>query len=201
MCRTLTKDRSILSQHLGDQIKKLIVDPILTTAEPTHAMIVVIDGLDECGKEVLLKELVQLLVDTTTQLPFQFLFTSRPEMHVQHTFEYSQTKSKTYPLELWNFNAHDDIRTYLRLRLSEIYETDNWLMRDVPKPWLSQKDLDSLVKQSEGLFIYVSTLVKFVADKNGLPQQKLQAVMTAHKGVDPLYDQVLSEARKFEYFE
>ena len=137
MCRTLTKDRSILSQHLGDQIKKLIVDPILTTAEPTHAMIVVIDGLDECGKEVLLKELVQLLVDTTTQLPFQFLFTSRPEMHVQHTFEYSQTKSKTYPLELWNFNAHDDICAYLQLRLSEIYKMENRLMWDVPKPWPS----------------------------------------------------------------
>jgi hypothetical protein len=47
----------------------------------------------------------------------------------------------------------------------------------------------------------VSTLVKFVADRNGLPQQKLQVVMMAHKGVDPLYDQVLSEARNFENFE
>jgi hypothetical protein len=52
-------------------------------------MIIIIDGLDKCGEEVLLKELIRLLIDTTTQLPFRFLFTSRPETHVQHTFEYS----------------------------------------------------------------------------------------------------------------
>jgi hypothetical protein len=43
--------------------------------------------------------------------------------------------------------------------------------------------------------------VKFIADRNGLPQQKLEVVMRAHTGVDPLYDQVLSEARKFDQFE
>ena len=74
-------------------------------------------------------------------------------------------------------------------------------MRDVPKPWPSQQDLEILVGQSEGLFIYVSTLVGFIGDGNGLPQKKLQVVMMAHKGVDPLYDQVLSEARKFENFQ
>jgi len=74
-------------------------------------------------------------------------------------------------------------------------------MRDEPRPWPTAENLDVLVKQSEGLFIYVSTLVKFVGDGNGLPQQKLRDVMRVHTGVDPLYDQVLTEARKFDKFE
>jgi hypothetical protein len=82
-----------------------------------------------------------------------------------------------------------------------VRDRENQLMRDVPRPWPSQNDLEILVEQSEGLFIYVSTLVKFVADRNGLPQQKLQVIMMVHKGVDPLYDQVLSEARKFQHFD
>jgi hypothetical protein len=201
MLRALSDDPSIPSQRLSDQIKKLIIDPILTTAESIPSMIVVIDGLDECG-DALLQELIRLLVGTTNHLlPFRFLFTSRFETHIRQIFESRSTISKTYILALRDYNARDDIRRYLRLHLSEIRETENQLMRDEPRRWPSREDLETLVDKSEGLFIYVSTLVKFVADKNGLPQQKLQTAMTMHRGVDPLYDQVLSEARKFEYFE
>jgi hypothetical protein len=68
-------------------------------------------------------------------------------------------------------------------------------MRDVPHPWPSTEQLIALVDKSEGLFIYVSTLVKFVGDRQGLPQEKLQLAIAAHHGLDPLYDQVLSEAQ------
>jgi hypothetical protein len=202
MQHALAGDVSIPFQRLDDQIKKLIIDPILTIKEPISSMIVVIDGLDECGgEEGLVQKLIWLLVHPTPRLPFRFLFTSRPETHLEQTFASPSTKSKTYFLALRDFSARDDVRRYLRLHLSDVRERENQLMRDVPRPWPSQNDLKVLVKQSEGLFIYVSTLVKFVADRNGLPQQKLQVVMTAHKGVDPLYDQVLSEARKFQHFD
>ena len=201
MQHALAGNASIPFQRLDDQIKKLIIDPILTIREPISPMIVVIDGLDECGgHEDLVQKLIWLLVDSTPRLPFRFLFMSRPDPHLEQMFESPSTKSKTYFLALRDFSAHDDVRRYLRLHLSEVRERENQLMRDVPRPWPSRNDLEVLVKQSEGLFIYVSTLVKFVADRNGLPQQKLQVVMAAHKGVDTLYDQVLTEARKFEHF-
>jgi hypothetical protein len=197
-------DSSIPSKRLRHQIKKLIVDPISTVTEPVASLIVIIDGLDECGGDVgLVQELIQLLVETTAvhRLPFRFLFVSRPEAHIQQTFQSSQIRGKTYRLALQDFDARDDVRDFLRLRLSEIRDVQDDLMRGVPRPWPSQQDLEVLVNQSEGLFIYVSTLAKFVADRNGLPLQKLQAVMRAHTGVDPLYDQVLSEARMFDQFD
>jgi hypothetical protein len=90
---------------------------------------------------------------------------------------------------------------YLQWHLSEVHERESQLMASVPWPWPLQRELEVIVKQSEGLFIYVSTLVNFVADKHGHPQDKLQAALAIHRGLNPLYDQVLSEARKFENFE
>jgi len=197
----LAGNPSIPHLRLSDQIVKLIVEPILTIERPIPSMIVVIDALDECGEENFLQELIRLLVDTTNQLPFRILFTSRPETYIQQTFESPSIKSKSYFLALRDFDARDDIHEFLQLHLSKIREKEHQLMRGVPRPWPSRQELEVLVKQSEGLFIYVSTLLKFVADGRGLPQEKLQVVMTAHTGVDPLYDQVLSAARKFEYFE
>ena len=200
MIRALTDRRSTTRLCLRDQIENLIVGPILTTRGSIASMIVVIDGLDECSDETLLQELIQLLVITTTRLPFRFLFTSRPESHIQQTFGSLSTKPKTYFLSLRDFSADHDIRNYLQRHLSQIREQNRELMRNVPHPWPSLRELDVLVDHSEGLFIYVSTLVKFVADRKGLPQEKLQAAMTTHRGVDPLYDQVLSVAREFDYF-
>jgi len=64
----------------------------------------------------------------------------------------------------------------------------------VPKPWPSPAVLKELVEKSEGLFIYVSTLVKYVGQGDCLPGEKLEAVHRINPGIDPLYKQVLSAA-------
>ena len=105
MKRALAVDPSI-SQHLGDQMKKLIVDPILTIAEPISPPIIVVDGLDECdGDAGLLQELIHLLVNATAALPFRFLFTSRPEHHILQTFELPPIRRKTYRSALRDSSA------------------------------------------------------------------------------------------------
>jgi hypothetical protein len=195
----LTNKSSTADLRLRDQIRKLIVDPILQI-QHIPSMIIVVDGLDECSDDGGLQELIRLLVDATNHIPFRLLFTSRPETHIQQIFKATSTSRKTYHLSLRDFSADKDVREYLRRHLSDIREQNNSLMLDVPRPWPSPQELDMLVHQSEGLFIYVSTLVKFVADKKGLPQERLQAVMTIHRGVDPLYEQVLSIARESDYF-
>ena len=199
MLLTLAKKPFIPSSRLQDQIKLLIVDPLLSIREPISSMVVVIDGLDECDNDV--QELIRLLADITHRLPFRFLFVSRPEHHIKSIFKSASVHRKTLHLTLRDFSARDDVRQYLRLHLSNIREEMEEVMQNVPRPWPTAKDLEVLVDQSEGLFIYVSTLVKFVADGNGLPQQKLQKVMQVHKGVDPLYDQILCKAQECCHFE
>jgi hypothetical protein len=201
MRQALVADPSIPSQSLRDQMIKLIICPILNIGGLTPPVVAVIDGLDECGEEVMLQELIQLLLNPTNQLPFRFLFSSRPETHIQQIFYSPWIQRRSYFLSLRDFSSLDDVRMFLQRRLSEVRERESQLMANVPRPWPSQRELQVIVKQSEGLFIYVSTLVNFVADKHGRPQDKLRAALAIHRGLDPLYDQVLSEAQKFEYFE
>jgi hypothetical protein len=164
--RTLIDHPSTLHLRLRDQIEKLITRPALAIPRPIQPMVVVIDGLDESSDKDLLCDLIRLLVDTTDDIPFRFLFTSRPERHIRQTFESPSTRRKAYFLSLRDFRAHSDVRNYLQLHLSEIRDRNDHLMRDVPHPWPSPRTLDVLVHQSDGLFIYVSTLVKFVAGRS-----------------------------------
>jgi hypothetical protein len=190
----LRTDPLILSQSLGDQFRKLILGPILSIEEPLPSMVIVLDALDECGDGDLLMEVVKLLGDafTTHRLPFRFLLTSRPEEHIRNTFALPEMQSKTYPVALYDFNARDDIRAYLESQFIDVLQKQEVFLRGVPRPWPSPVVLKELVDKSEGLFIYVSTLVKYVGEGPGLPNEKLEAVRKIHPGIDPLYKQVLS---------
>ncbi|KAF8226432.1 hypothetical protein L208DRAFT_1407070 [Tricholoma matsutake] len=199
--RALAEDPSAPHLGLRNQIEKLTLHPFLTIPGRIQPKIVVVDGLDESSDDDLIQELIRLLVDTTNRLPFRFLFTSRPEHHIRQIFETSLVKQNTYFLLLRDFRAHSDVRKYLQRHLAEIRDQNDDVMRDVARPWPLDKELDRLVHQSDGLFIYVSTLVKFISDKTDYPQERLQTAMMTHSGVDPLYHQVLSAAQKFKYSE
>jgi hypothetical protein len=71
----------------------------------------------------------------------------------------------------------------------------------VPEPWPSPEIIDDLVEKSSGYFIYVSTIIKFIDNKNFRPTERL-AVITGmaeprfgvpFAALDQLYTQILSE--------
>ncbi|KAJ7215388.1 hypothetical protein GGX14DRAFT_359628 [Mycena pura] len=73
-------------------------------------------------------------------------------------------------------------------------------MATVPTPWPSSQEIDRLVSNSSGYFIYARTVVKFVDDKNFRPIQRLKDIenltgtgsQTAFEALDELYTQILS---------
>ncbi|KAJ7581682.1 hypothetical protein C8J56DRAFT_793550, partial [Mycena floridula] len=67
--------------------------------------------------------------------------------------------------------------------------------------WLSQDAVRSLAQQSQGIFLYASTLVKFVDDSYDGPCCKLEITIQAHKGLDSLFKQVLTDAKRYPNFE
>src|SRR6266478_7601899 len=68
--------------------------------------------------------------------------------------------------------------------------------------WPSSSDVDILCEKAAGLFIYASTVVKFVASEHDTPSERLALIIslrqsTTHEGksgIDPLYTQVLEHA-------
>jgi hypothetical protein len=199
MREALRGDPLIVSQSLMDQFKKLIVDPIrpFTESESIPTMIVVVDGLDECEeKDAVALIRVLLSANAASPLLIRFFFTSRADDAIQQALK--PHSSVIYPLDLsmTEFDAHHDIHTFLKDGFSDLYEEKSDYMGDVEPPWPTPSDLELLVEKSEGLFIYASTLLKFVGDTNDgrLPDEKLQEAMKGHNGLDDLYRQVLGDA-------
>ena len=199
MREALRGDPLIVSQSPKDQFKKLIVDPILpfTESESISTMIVVVDGLDECEeKDAVALIRVLLSANAASPLPIRFFFTSRADDAIRQALK--PHSSAIYPLDLsmTEFDAHHDIHTFLKDGFSDLYEEKSDYMGDVEPPWPTPSDLELLVEKSEGLFIYASTLLKFVGDTNDgrLPDEKLQEAMKGHNGLDDLYKQVLGDA-------
>jgi len=191
------EDGSILAKRRRHQFTNLIVQPVQSITVPASPMIIVIDGLDEYDAErgsFSLKDLIHLLVDHLRALPFRILFTSRPEARIETIF--SQISSDTYHIPLQDYLDNGEVFEYLRSELSKVRAN-----RKLPRDWPSEKDLRCLAEKSEGIWIYASTLVKFVDDEYGNPRRKLEMVLKAHNGLDALFEQVLGDAQKYPHFD
>jgi hypothetical protein len=74
-------------------------------------------------------------------------------------------------------------------------------MQDVSLPWPSKSVLNSLVKKSDGSFIFAVTLMDFVRKGNGVPEDRPRQALIAEAGLDTLYAQVLTDAPCNDNFE
>jgi len=94
----------------------------------------------------------------------------------------------------------NDIRLFLGTRLTDI--TKNRSDCDLLEGWPSSSDLDTLCIKAGGLFIYASTVVKYVASKDHLPTERLTDIISlpectvkeGKSGIDQLYMEVLERA-------
>jgi hypothetical protein len=165
----LTKEPSILDQRFEHQFTKLIVNPVLSIRKPVSPLIIVIDGLDECGSEAHVKELIRLLIGALPKLPFRLPFTSHPEDYINKIFTSPSITGNVECVALRDFDAIGDVYIYLRDELLEVQRN-----LGLPPSWLSDTDLWTLAEKSESIFMYASTLVRFVGDEKGKPRQRLQ---------------------------
>jgi hypothetical protein len=143
-------------------------------------------------------ELIREVMDSR-HFPFRWLLASRPELDIEEAFE-CHIRRGSAPLWLALEDSKDDVRTYLRTNLQLVRDTFK-SMKNEPLRWPSESDLRALLNLSEGLFIYASTAVQYIRDRKGSPKKKLEMVLKVHKGLDPLYRQVITDAQECEHFD
>ncbi|KIJ44787.1 hypothetical protein M422DRAFT_251777 [Sphaerobolus stellatus SS14] len=197
--KAIDSNPSILGQRLELQAKTLIVEPLEAVSERMPCMVVVIDGLDEYSDgtgNLPLENLVRILVKAIKDMRFRIFFASRPESYINSIFNnlYHNVEIMEIPLSDWE--TKDDVFNYLKTELTRVRKDK----RIQIYPWPSVDDLWTLVKKSEGIFIYASTLVKFVGARNCNSIKKLQEAMVSHNGLDPLFAQVLDSAKEHADF-
>ena len=199
--QVIKRDPSVAQNSLISQLRDLIVVPLSST---NISCVIVIDALDECVDDQPASAILSVLARLVKQLPFvRFFITGRPEPRIRTGFRLPLLEPLTQIFllhEVKPSNVDEDIQLYLQEKLTAVAKRRSNF--DVSKPWPCNKDLAALTKKSSGLFIFASTLARFIESEYHEPTERLQLIVTSpdstvHEGgagIDLLYTQVLKLA-------
>jgi hypothetical protein len=211
----VNQDPLIFKKSLLTQMNKLVVDPIIHLSRdvPNHELAaipytILIDGLDECADEQRQAELLATIDNCLLQnetLPFRVFIASRPEWAIMSALEDTgYLHRKAYHIQLSDqYDASGDIRRVLWRRLRDIGRRSGD-SRALSPSWPSEEDIETLVYNASGQFIYAATVIKFVSERRSSPVDRLRAVLTwtpedraqPFAALDLLYTNIVAAAKE-----
>ncbi|KIL55646.1 hypothetical protein M378DRAFT_173461 [Amanita muscaria Koide BX008] len=180
-----------------EQLQVLILDPLRSIVHShDRPILIVVDALDECDEDdvsAVVEGLSQLVRDVPS---FKVILTTRPLPYLD-VFLGNQGGHKLFRLQDIESQVVDgDIRLYLRCNLSlekvrERYPRRQW--------YVSDEQIDALVRAAGRLFIIASTAVRYILDKSASnPAAQMQKLLracaqdhTPFKDLDHFYTVIL----------
>ena len=196
----IKKDPTLVYTSLISQLENLLINPLSATKV---SCVIVIDALDECIDNQPASAILSVLGRFAKQLPLvKFFITGRPEPRIRTGFRLPLLEPLTQIFLLHGVESSsvsNDIQLYLTQRLSAIAKQRSDL--ELPNPWPCNNDIKTLTEKSSGLFIFASTLVRFIESEHHSPEDRLKLVCKndgttyeGRAGIDSLYSQVLLHA-------
>ncbi|KAJ3560964.1 hypothetical protein NP233_g10493 [Leucocoprinus birnbaumii] len=152
----IREDPALTTKPLATQFDELLVTPLqqidTETRKSLEGRVIIIDGLDECRGTL----------------------EHRPEDPIIRTMSIGSVSSVVYRIELPVSRSIDhEILIFLTYEFAKIRESHR-----LSESWPSEEVLVLLVERAAGLWIYVSTIVRFINDENSLgPQDQLRIVL------------------------
>ena len=196
--RTIVADRLRRDENLTSKSMKesVFLDFIRNLPRhPKHALVFVIDALDECGNDQNRPVLLRALTEAASHAPWlKIIVTSRSENDIQHFFDCLPEPSYwRYDLGM-DQEAGTDLQTFARSQFAVVAK--KW---HLSAPWPAQPIFDRVISQANGLFIFIKTLVLTLTqceDPKKLLEAALQdSVSTGSKPLYNLYSNILTERR------
>ena len=179
----LRSDPNLTSKSMKDS---LLLDLISNLPRyPKHALVFVIDALDECGDGKNRPALLKVLTEAASYAPWlKIIVTSRPEDEIQHFFQQLPRSSHARYDLATDQEAGADLQTFARSQFDSVAK--EWCL---PTPWPEQPLFDNVISQANGLFIFVKTLVLTLRQCED-PEETLKATLqdSAGTGLKPLYN-------------
>jgi len=197
----IKKDPTLVHASLISQLENLLVNPL---SRKNISCVIVIDALDECIDDQPSSAILSVLGRFVDQVPLvKFFITGRPEPRIRTGFRLPllQPLTQVFLLhEVESSSVNNDIQLYLTQRLTMISKQRSDL--ELPNPWPHDDEIMALTKKSSGLFIFASTLVRFIESAHHDPNKHLQLLVseissTTHEGragIDSLYSEILHHA-------
>ncbi|KAF8972051.1 hypothetical protein BDZ97DRAFT_1913295 [Flammula alnicola] len=189
--------------NLNEQFKKLIYNPIRTTAGKVAKTykIIVIDAVDECVNLGVVSSLIKLILQSTFDIPLKFFIASRDEDLIRSAFYDLPKLSTTFKLhEVEKHLVEDDIRKYIERSLSDIKSPG---LDPTPDAWPAPSELSKLLDHSGRLFIYAATTIRYIRDGRKLYKYRLSLMANPDSKtgsklqtstIDGLYGHILEQA-------
>ncbi|PPQ84883.1 hypothetical protein CVT25_004626 [Psilocybe cyanescens] len=106
---------TIFEQPIEMQLRKLIVEPVLSSSLEFQS-IVVLDGLDQCGNKAAISHLLDAFPDVLSVVSgrLRFILLSRPEHTIEASFDVPALKSISTVINLKDeVDDAEDIRTFM----------------------------------------------------------------------------------------
>jgi WD40 repeat protein len=201
LVKSIKRDPSVAHNSLISQLRALVVDPLSAAG---ISCVIVIDALDECIDDQPASAILSVLGRLVGMLPLvKFFITGRPEPRIRSGFRLPLLEPFTQIFllhEVASASVEGDIRLYLTEKLGAMAKRRSGL--DLPEAWPSDEDITVLARKSSGLFIFASTVARFIESEHHEPRERLRLIVnkaddTSHEGasgIDSLYSQVLRDA-------
>jgi hypothetical protein len=164
------------SAPLEEQCRELFVRPLSKVTFPT---VLVLDALDECDQTTLTR-LFRILLAHLPNLPYLKLFlASRPDKHIAKILDIPKVRRMS--LRDDEVSNAKDVTIFMREKLSSF---------SLPVPLI-----DKLVKRSQGLFIWASTVCRLIDDFQGdMDEYVGDLLMHGPDQMDSIYQKALDQA-------
>ena len=199
--QAIKRDPLVARNSLISQLEGLIVNPLSST---NLSCVIIVDALDECVDDQPASAILSVLGRFVKRLSsVKFFITGRPEPRIRSGFRLPLLEPLTQIFllhEVEMSSVDEDIRLYLEEKLTAVAKRRSDL--DLTDPWPCDEDLGTLTKKSSGLFVFASTLARFIESEHHEPNERLLHVITApdstahegRSGIDQLYTQVFLQA-------
>ncbi|KAF7342157.1 WD40 repeat-like protein [Mycena venus] len=175
----IQRDPNVVNAPIRTQFTELLLEPLGSVESLIQGpILVILDGLDECGDPDSRDALLSIISTEFPKLPrlLRFLITSRVEADIFKHF-----RSRFAEKKLDTEASTQDVQFFIHYEMDRIRQQN-----DFGPAWPTMQDRTALVNLAGGLFIWASTAVRFIDGYR--PNERLQALITQKsKGLDSLY--------------
>ncbi|KAF9441889.1 hypothetical protein P691DRAFT_779646 [Macrolepiota fuliginosa MF-IS2] len=211
----LSIDPRLVEKSMREQFKAFIVRPFAEERlmDGLHdTILILLDGLDECNGEEAQCEIILLIGKFVLQYPTSpliWLIASRPEPHIQDAFSEEELQLSYGEMQVLvdSDEARRDVEKYLRKSFADIRKKHRRSIDSSLQQWPSESDFSIIATRSSGLFIFPSTLIRFIGDTAYAdPDSRLKIVLEVIEStsspdggqnpfetLDALYTRILQE--------
>jgi hypothetical protein len=200
---TVTGQNDIVNQSLRDQWCQLVLRPLsrLDSNSCPSSYVLVVDALDECDKEEHIRMILQLLAEARTlkTVRLRVFLTSRPEIPIRYGIcQIPDTEHQNFVLHNVSSSIiNHDIGIFLQHNLNSIA-----LERSLVAGWPGEQNIERLVRNASGLFIWAATACRFIREGKRFATKRLDtilegrgsAVTAPDKHLDDIYTFVLKHS-------